>query len=234
MSGVDCPTPPTRERVPVPAVKTRFAPPSIVPENVRFPAPEPDDTEVVAAKLIFVAKEALLPTVNNVPERSTLPDPFCVKRPVMDVEAPKLKVSSPELVNVVVPPQMRFPPIEMIDPVNATLPVVVMGPKEDELAALWVKEAARIEESADTLLAFVIDKAPKAVLPPTTPLSEILPPVPALSCSDCKPSIVEEKVIGAPIDTLPPPVVSMITPLLRITGPVIAIVEPVVVIFPDK
>ena len=72
----------------------------------------------------------------------------------------------------------------------------------------------------------------RGVVPPTAPLKEITPAVPAAKVKDVAPLSVLEKLILAPAAVPPAFVVSNVGVLVIATGPVIVIAPPLVVMFP--
>ena len=72
------------------------------------------------------------------------------------------------------------------------------------------------------------------VLPPTAPLNETVPPVPALKVSIVAPFTALEKLMPAPAAVPPAFVLSKVGVFVIATGPVIVIMLPLVVILPPK
>lgn len=80
--------------------------------------------------------------------------------------------------------------------------------------------------------ALVKERFVNAFVPPTAPLKETVPPVPARRVSAVAPLTVLEKLIFAPAAAPPALVLSMIGVFVRTTGPVRVMTPPLVVILP--
>jgi len=93
-----------------------------------------------------------------------------------------------------------------------------LAPETVILLAIWIR------------FALVKERLVKGVVPPTAPVKETVPPVPAFSVRAVAPFRVLEKLILAPIAV--PTVVLKIGVLVMATGPVIVMIPPLVAMLP--
>ena len=112
--------------------------------------------------------------------------------------------------------RMTLVPVKLtgLGKLNGLAPVTVV------LAPTWIR------------LALVKERLVNALVPPTAPLNDIVPPVPARRVNAVAPLRVLEKLMFAPAAVPPALVVSIVGAPVIATGPVMVTIPPLVVMFP--